>query len=275
MILIDVPPDFRTHANYIEHFNRLSKGLSVKYNRGIGKANVSESLIMYKKIQLAELTYKSIVGESDEILKNLEYSQVCVSWIAVKSYYLLFNLLLVFEYLVSLDESAFNFSHKKVLNKFKDRIKNKDISFTKPNLMGNYSCFSIQNASVRSGANLASINYSDGDRFVLILKKIVKYKMDRFKVENKIKDFRSRACQIKRDEYLAKEAVNIIEFFYWYRIKANYKDLEFLNHSINSDEFAKYFSDFFELTVTFRRCLGLMINNMSQDRFGKDIIPNI
>ena len=66
--------------------------------------------------------------------------------------------------------------------------------------------------------------------------------------------------------------MNLCEFFYWYRIKANYRDLEFLNKDISGYKFSEFYRNYFELTLTFFNTFKNLINALAKIRLGKIIL---
>ncbi len=58
-----------------------------------------------------------------------------------------------------------------------------------------------------------------------------------------------------KKEFLENNTVSIYEFFYWYRIKSNYRDLEFLDKDIDDRQFRDFYKNYFELTVSFYEAL--------------------
>lgn len=88
------PPDFITHLNYVSCLNALSQGISISCSLSI-KNKIYESKLLKKKTNLIKLTLKSINGEYKAIRESPDFAELCVSWISVKAYYLIFNLLLI------------------------------------------------------------------------------------------------------------------------------------------------------------------------------------
>ena len=128
------------------------------------------------------------------------------------------------------------------------------------------------NLHPKSGANIKIIDIDMEERVAQILKKLVRYKLEDIQREEKIKNFRSKKNRKIRDDFLTKNTVNIFEFFYWYRIKANYRDLEFLNKDISSKQFEEFYRNYFELTLYFFEALKKIINDLSKIRLGKIIL---
>ncbi len=266
-----MPPDFRTHAGYVELMRVLSSDLKLIFSQKLID-KIIESELLTKKLGLIRLTVESIDGEHAAILKSLEYAQLCVSWISVKAYYLLFNLCLVLEYLIGGDDTAFHRTHKKVLNGIKVRIKKGEIVFSNKEFNAAHPAIVVSNIKIKTGSNIKLANYDPQERISQILKKLVDYQLEDFQRNNSIKDFRSKINRNKKAEFLKNNEVALFEFFYWYRIKANYRDLEFLSHDISDADFANFYANYYLLTKSFYKCFKDLINNLSMIRLGKEII---
>lgn len=265
------PPDFMTHLNYVGCLNVVLHGLTAECKLEI-KNKIKENKILDKKIKLIKLITKSLNEELKAIKVNLSFAEVCVPWIAVKAYYLLFNLFLIAEYLISGQESFFNSSHEGLLKKLKNHIKKKDIVFNKEVLNTNFRCSEIINTKVKLGANLKIVGVNLEERVLQILKKLIYYKIDDFQRKEKIKNFRSKKDRERKKEFLENNNINICEFFYWYRIKSNYRDLEFLDKDIDDEQFKVFYKNYFELTVLFFKALKGLINDLSKKRLNKEIL---
>ena len=265
------PPDFMTHFNYADCLNTISDGLNVEYKLGI-KNSIKESKILDKKIKLINLIKRSLDEESKTIKTNPNFTEVCVPWIAVKAYYLLFNLFLISEYLISGQESFFNSSHEGLLKTLKDHIERKEIVFGKAVFNTNFRCSKVINAKVQSGANLRIINVDLTERLIQILKKLIYYKLEDFQRRKKIKNFRSKKDRQEKNIFLAKQTVNLCEVFYWYRIKSNYRDLEFLDKDISDEQFSGFYTNYLNTVNNFYNAFKRLINTLAKTRLGKEIL---
>lgn len=218
------------------------------------------------------MTLNSLRGEYNTILQNPDYAELCVSWISVKSYYLIYNLLLVLDYLITGQESSFNLTHSKSLSNFKNHLENNNLSFNVDIFNKNYSCFNALKLKFMCGFNIKVINVNLQERATQILKKLVSYKLENLQIKKSLKNFRTRKAKEIKDDFLKSETVNMIEFFYWYRIKANYRDLEFLNKDLTNDKFKEFYQNYFELTLNFLNAFNGLINKLSLIRFGENIL---
>ena len=131
--------------------------------------------MLNKKINLIKLTLKSINGEYKTIQSNPDYAEVCVSWISVKAYYLIFNLLLILDYLLTGQESSFNATHKKMFARFKEHLERNELYFNKNIFNSNFQCSKIMDLSVTPGTNLKIVGVDVKERAIQILKKLTNY----------------------------------------------------------------------------------------------------
>jgi len=124
---------------------------------------------------------------------------------------------------------------------------------------------------IKAGANIRIVNFSLKERIVQILKKLIDYKLQEFQRKEGIKNFRSKINREKKKQFLQNNTVNIFEFFYWYRIKANYRDLEFLNKDISSKQFSNFYKNYFELTINFLNTFVPILNKLAEIRLGREL----
>jgi hypothetical protein len=266
------PPDFRTHFNYVEFLKNISNELNIECKLNIENKIQNCDVNLRKKINLIKLIKRNLDGEYKIIEQNPEFAEVCVPWIAVKSYYLIFNLLIVLEYLVSTQKSSFNITHEGILKKFKKRLEDKEVVFNKDIFNINFQCAKIMNLKVKSGSNLKIFNINLKERALQILKKLINYKIEDFQRKEKIINFKTKKTREERKKFLENNNVNICEFFYWYRIKSNYRDLEFLDKNINDSLFKDFYKNYFVLTISFYETFKKLINNLSKIRLNIEIL---
>jgi len=265
------PPDFLTHLGYVSCFRTISEQISISSNLEI-KNRLDKNKNLTKKINLIKLTLKSIEGEYKTILENPDFAELCVSWISVKSYYVIFNLILILNYLMTSDKFWYNYTHEKLNKWFKEYLSSGKIKFNKNLFNTNFECCKIKKIPVKVGSNIKVYNIDLSERICQILKKILSYQIEDLKRKNNIENFKSIKNRQIRDNFLKNNNVNICEFFYWYRIKANYRDLEFLNKNIDSKKFADFYKNYFDMTINFYDAFKKLINNLSMKRFGEAIL---
>jgi len=266
------PPDFMTHFHYVECLSTISSGLSVECKLDIKNKIEKESKFLQKKLNLLNLIRRNLHGEYETIRQNPSFAEVCVPWVAVKTYYLIFNLVLILEYLICVQESLFNSSHEVLLKKLKDHLEKKELIFSQKFFNDNFQCSKIVKARAKRGFNLKMININLSGRIAQVLRKLIGYKLEDFQRKNRIKDFRLKKDQQKKKEFLDNNTVNLCEFFYWYRIKSNYRDLEFLDKDISEKQFNNFYRSYLQLAVNFYQAFKKLINDLAKIRLGKEIL---
>jgi len=264
------PPDFITHYNYVNHFKTLTNGLEISLNRNAVN-KIHESKVLAKKINLLKLTKRGIQHEYKAILEDSDYALVCVSWISVKAYYLIFNLLLILKYLMTGNDD-FSTSHSGILEDFKGYLRRNEIKFNKEEFNQLHPLKDLLNWKAQSGSNIIRGNVNPEQRLNQLLKKLALYKLEEYQRNQKIKNFRKKQYRIKKEQYVAKTDLNLCEFFYWYRIKANYRDLEFLGKEIKSEYYRDFYCVYHDLTKYYYLALKNLINGLSVIRLGKEIL---
>lgn len=268
---LENPPDFITHLNYVSFLNTLSENLELSYIPNV-KNHIRKPVVLDKKINLIKLTLEGLEIENKMILDNSEYAIVCVSWVSVKAYYLLYNMCLILKYLITGNELAFNSTHYGILKDFKGYISRGELIFNQEKFNKLYSCGEALKWKSRSGANIKIIAVDDEERFLQVIKKLALYSTQEFKRSQKLLSVRSKKNKDIYKNFLAKTQISICEFFYWYRIKANYRDLEYLNKDISEDKFLNFYCNYYDLMQHFYNAFKIVINKLSLVRLDEEIL---
>ena len=239
---------YDTHFNYIKCLCTLLKSATLKYNGSLRKANLPD---IDEKKNLIDLTKKSLSDEHKIVGIDKDYSYASTSWLPVKSYYLIFNILLTIEYIFKVQKGTFRFGHINCVDEFTRKLKAQEIQFSNPTLNQVFDQ-SILAHKVASGANLSS-RTTDDDMYKMAIRKIAKYKVDDWKQRSHI-NLKKSAHKVKYQSYLSNFSVSIFDFPYYMRIRSNYRDFAFID-GVTTDETADYFNTFFAFTVHFVKML--------------------
>jgi len=270
-VVPSTPPDFRTHSNYVSFMEDLSEGLKIALNFNIDTKSKFPKTILSKKLKFIKMIKDNLDDEHRKAIQEREFAKLCSMWIPVKSYYLMFNLLLVLCALINNEEENLNYSHQKSIANFRKMIKDGKISFNKPSFNQIHGCMEIKNFKVKMGTNL-KLEVEEELRTKEILKKLFIYKFESYCREEKIKNFKRKKEREKRDWFLKNNEISLSEFFYWYRIKSNYRDLAFLDQDVYSGEIAQFYESYYQFTINFYSALKDLINESSKRRFGEEVI---
>jgi hypothetical protein len=261
---------FLTHLHYLEFLNTIPEDLKLSCNLSINHRIPCLPEIK-KKTSLIKLTSKSLIYEQKLVHENEDYALMCVPWVAVKTYYLLFHQLLVLNYLITKDSKIFYSSHRNLLTWFNLNISNKSFEFSFKPLNNSYPITDALAFVSSVGANLKETNFSIHERFHQVLKKIANYKISEFKKFNRIEKVSKKSDQDLIKNFATTNSVYIFDFFWLYRIKSNYQDLDFLE-SMPSDDLVKFYCNYFTMTSKFSNALSICINKLSLVRFGNEIL---
>lgn len=256
---------FVTHRNYLNFLNCYSQNLELDCKRKF-QSKMSLDKKANQKVSLYKLTLKNIEEEKKNIEKYPEYSIVCCSWVPVKAYYLLLNLLVLLEYLINADSSFFVLSHNRLHVNLINLLEEGALVFNhkyfnKTPTIKKEKCWKIKPYSnVRK-------NITDEERYKQVIRLINKYKKEFYKDKNNIKSLKG-----KRKIKFEKNKSNLCEAFYWYRLKANYRDMEFVEQEVDIDDFCKFYDDYYQLSINFSNAFKGTINKVSNERLGYQLI---
>lgn len=258
----DDKQSYKTHYNYISCLSQLIKGSSLKCAAVLTKDNLP---FLEKKLNLIDLTKKSLKDEYEIVLIDNEYSYASTSWLPVKTYYLLFNQLLTIEYVIKNNKNVFNTKHIDCVNIFTEKLKTKEIEFSDPILNQVFDKSILKYSSKKSGANLSHKTKPD-IMYKLIMKKIAEYKLkDWQRFSAKIDNFRLTKDKQKRDDFLKNINISIFDFLYCMRIRANYRDFAFID-GVSPTETANYFKEYYSFSVSFFNLLKKIENSLVKMR---------
>lgn len=260
--------EFRTHSNYLNFMSEISAGLTIQIPKSFSIISTNIPNLANKKVGMAKLIMKNIDSEMDQINQFRDYAQICSSWIPVKSYYLFFNLLLILEWLIDDDIGWLTQTHEAVNQRLKELIRIKEIIFSEMYFNSIIPATRISSWKIPSGSNMVIGNSDPKTRYRQVIKKILDYKKDDYKRKRNIK----RLVGIKNTNFLTSTDLNIWEFLYWYRIKANYRDMEFLDSGVSLSDFYIYYLNYHTLSCSLYKSFVSEINRISTIKYGADLI---
>ncbi len=250
-------PEFTTHKNYTAFMREVSIDLKFKCNCDVSK-KLSIPETVNRKIRLIRLTVRNLEMEMRMVSAYPEYAQVAISWMPVKSYYLIFNLTLLLEYLISTNPAFLTTSHLNSLRQFRSLLKSKTLEFSNE----------IFN-SIKTGEEIEKMKVPKSDNLRVHTERREEQIFRKFVVYSK--DFLRRRDGVpklgkKQMAELRKSLFALSDFFYWYRIKVNYRDLEFLSAKVHPSEFVQFYNDYYLLTRNFYRAYVTCINQVALSR---------
>jgi hypothetical protein len=258
--------EFTTHLNYVKCMNHFSTGMQIS-STCLGDSPVGISSIVQKKKILVDLTKENLDSELSQVNSFLDYSQICISWVPVKSYYLFFNLLILLLYLITGEEKWLTEDHKVVHKKLKNLIRTKEVNFNISIFSAIYSPHTFSKWEIRTGNNVVVNNLDYKKLAQQLVKKMYCYSKDDYKRRHNLRTLRGK----ENLDFMNSTTINLCEFFYWYRIKANYRDMEFVTSEVDIRKFYAFYLEYYTLTNNFYIALTTEINRLSVLRFGNTI----
>lgn len=219
---------FATHNNYVRCLAKHVKGLTISTPLNPSRTLPASKLEQFAK--LSEMTHTSIRDEVAACFDVMEYTQVVAPWVPVKCYYRLYYLEAMMLYLLNGSEVGFSHGgHAGVRRNIKALVDNGQLTFSNTDFSQQETIGSALTHTIISGSNLSSTFFQTDECTRSLRKKLAQYAEHDFKEKEGIKDYRLRINRNKRNDFYANKYINLTDFFYWMRIKANYKDIDYLD----------------------------------------------
>ncbi|HSW75013.1 MAG TPA: hypothetical protein VLG16_04030, partial [Candidatus Saccharimonadales bacterium] len=218
--------------------------------------------------KLAALTEKSIRGEIDSCKAEPDYVQIVAPWFAVKCYYRTYYLESILIHLASGANNVFkNNGHSYVRKIIRTYCKN---GYYVSKMKHAEDVVATQDALVHkitAGRNLKQDYYLSDDCVKSVRHKLAEYSVDHWKKNSPHKNFRSATAKADLKKYLAGSEICLFDFFYQMRVKANYRDTDFLDFDkISSADGVKYVQMLKSATDKYCNALQKGIDDMLADR---------
>lgn len=252
---------FRTHFNYIKCLEKLfvSNTLSVSRNGTFTKRAVE-----IKRFQkLYKVTLKSIKKDIELAQEDSAFAVIAAPWFPVKCYYALYYLESVLTHL--LDGSVQGFGkggHAGIRKKIYSLVDSGAIVFSSTELNHIYGLSQIRALpAISAGQNARSDYWQKTNCVNSVLKKLMDYKLHDAKIGRKW-NLHTKKHRDDQKLFVGAERLMIADFFFWYRIKANYRDLDYIDfeNSISEIEVLEYFETYNKVFEHYRIQLVRQIN---------------
>lgn len=250
---------FRTHWNYIKCLNNLFTGLQITVN--VATNTHLDSSLTRRFERLSQITHLSIQSELNACTQEVTYASVIAPWIPVKCYYRLYYLESIFLYYLCNDQCGFGVGgHSGVRKSLLDKLESGKITLVGRSSAELSEVNTWEHANIfhtSPGSNIGGDYYLNPDCPKSIRKKITDYVRFDWMDKNHIKNFRTRRTQLLRDSDLKPKKLVLIDYFYWMRIKANYRDVDFLDfeHDVRAVDSFEYIKEFIETSEKYATAL--------------------
>lgn len=230
--------EFRTHLNYAKCVRDLTNGLTITCTSKLsGKLDSSK---LTKFTNLANLTAKNLLAEISACKSEIDYSQIVAPWLPVKCYYRLYYLESMSLYLVSGSEVGFKQGgHKAARRGMRSLVENGSLVVSSPKFSKISTVMDSKKHKTDSGKNIGARYYTTDDCVSSVRKKVGDYIETDWKERESI-NYKRPDDRKKRDHFKSTEKFSLMDYFYWMRMKANYKDISFLDFSSRFDSSEAY-----------------------------------
>lgn len=225
---IVVGGDFTTHLNYIRCMDNILDGISIQLTPTSTITLDKKRLAKFEK--LAVLTSRSIKNELLACHAEPEYAAVVAPWIPVKCYYLTYYLESVCIHLNAGTMRMFKHGgHTYVRNAINNYLSKGLITTTQEQIEKLVPIGAALKHKIQSGTNIRSRYYLSEECVKSVRSKIADYIERQWKESQNIKGYYSKESKLKRDQYYQQRHISLLEFFMQMRLKANYKDIDYLD----------------------------------------------
>lgn len=255
-------PELRTHLNYVKRLALVAETLTIKLS-GTNDGKLKQVYGLQKFIKLADITKKSIDSDISFCQEEKEYARICAPWLPVKCYYRIYYLESSLLYLINGDISGFKSSgaHSRTGKQINAHIKSgKLIVESSERIPGVTSVDKCLSFTIKSGENTQNSYWQNDKCIDSVMTKIAKYKLENWASTQGFNDFRTKTRREARADFLTREEISLFDYFYQMRLKANYKDVDFLSlEAADSQDVYEYVINFHKFYEAYARCLSLLI----------------
>jgi hypothetical protein len=251
---------YRTHLNYVKCIAKLLSVCDFSVNKIINSKFQNSDFSRFKK--LYTITNKSIKKDMELVREDPEFAILATPWFPVKCYYALYYLESVLVHLI--DGCIYGFSkggHKGVRKKIYELVEKGIISFG-ADLNSIFILEALEKAPTIFPGENAKRDFWDSKNCLRSLgKKLMEYKLYDVKNEKKW-NLHKKKDREERKNFIKTEKLMLIDFFYWYRIKSNYRDLDYIDfeNGLSIGEAQEYLKIFNEAYQKYKSLLVKEIN---------------
>ncbi len=252
---------FRTHLNYIKCLEKLFASSTLSASRTGTFTKRNTEITKFQK--LYKVTLKSIKKDIELAREDSAFAVIAAPWFPVKCYYALYYLESVLTHL--LDGSVQGFGkggHAGIRKRIYSLIDTGALVFSVAELNRVYGLIEIQALSVINvGQNARSDYWQKTDCINSVAKKLMDYKLHDAKLGRKW-NLHTKKHQDDQKLFIGTERLMIADFFFWYRIKANYRDLDYIDfeNGITEAEVLEYLETYNKVFEHYRIQLIKQIN---------------
>ena len=252
---------FRTHLNYIRCIEKLLSASSFSASKIGTPFKENAEITRFQK--LYKVTVKSIKKDIELAKEDSEFAVIVAPWFPVKCYYALYYLESIFVHLMDgTTHGFFKGGHAAIRKRMYSLRDTNAITFSSHELDKVYLLAEIETLPpITPGRNTRSDFWQHEQCPGSLMKKLMDYKLI---TDNKKWDLRKPIDRKEKIEYCGKNRLWLLDFFYWYRIKANYRDLDYIDfeNGIAFSEILEYLEIYYKAFNIYRVGLVKQINTL-------------
>ncbi len=246
-------PAFRTHLNYIKHMKKLFNGCALTVCFGNGHRRTGDIRRFWK---LYDVTRKSIKRDMELAQEDHAFALIAAPWFPVKCYYALYYLESVLAHLIDGSMVGFGKSgHSGVRKKIATLVTSGQVTFSVSELGAVRPLTQVRAIpKISAGQNTRHDFWQKAECTGSLCRKLMDYKLHEL---GKTNNFRTKKGKAAKADFIAKESLMLPDFFYWYRIKANYRDLDYIDfeNGIGELDVYEYMKTYFDAFDSYRALL--------------------
>ncbi len=252
---------FRTHLNYIKCMGKLISNSSLSASLVGTPARRNVDINRFRKLD--KVTRQSIKKDIELARQDSAFAVIAAPWFPVKCYYSLYYLESILVHLIDGTVSGFGKGgHAGVRKRIYSLIDAGKLSLGTTELNHVYGLTEIQAfPAISPGLNARYDYWRKTECPNSVAKKIMDYKLHDAKLGRKWNLHTNRGRTEQR-QFIANERLMLLDFFYWYRIKANYRDLDYIDfeNGITELEVLEYIEAYYAAYRQYRSQLLRGIN---------------
>jgi hypothetical protein len=213
--------------------------------------------------KLDTVTRKSIRKDIELAREDPAFAVIAAPWFPVKCYYSLYYLESILVHLIDGNVSGFGKGgHGGVRKRIYNLVSTGAMSLGVLELDRVYTLTEIKAfPPISSGQNARHDYWTKSQCPNSVAKKLLDYKLHDAKLGNKW-NLRTRRDREEQKQFILNGKLMLLDFFYWYRIKANYRDLDYIDfeNGITEAEVLEYIEAYYYAYTHYRAQLLKRIN---------------
>lgn len=246
---------FRTHLNYLKTMEYSMGNFSIQPKNTIACFGSPKEKSVRK---LLDLSMQSLANEADLCIKFDQYAYASLAWLPVKAYYITFYANALLLSCIYQSDRWLSESHLNVIKEMKKLFTNKSLISISNDFASSMPMVDVDLIKTsNSHANLRNFEIAHyKDLLILLKKKIFEFKVEEYRRKYGIK----RLTKKEKLSMIAKyKDISLLEFFYWYRIKSNYRDLEYLSANLLEKDVKEYVKTYLNCTINYVNAICKLI----------------